>query len=51
MHQYTVGHFCLVGGVVDASAGPAPGERAVEPQAEDITIQTHGYDKCGRINR
>jgi len=31
--------------------GPASGERAAEPQAEDITIQTHGYDKCGRINR
>jgi hypothetical protein len=51
MHQYTVGHSCLIGCVVDASAWPAPGERVVEPQAEDITIQTHGCDKGRRINR
>jgi hypothetical protein len=51
MHQYAVGH--LPGRSRHATqARDLPQERMpVERQAEDITIQTHGYDKGGRINR
>ena len=50
--------FAVVLGLVSVAACHRAGtqtvvgvDAAVEPQAEDITIQTHGYDKCGRINR